>query len=133
MPEPGINKNSRLISAVAIGPLSVIPAMLLAISVLRLFYPDAQAGLLRQYHSGLVVSFFGLFVSYGFTLLYGVPAYWLLNRLGQYRLFTIILASLLPALLFSLFNREQWPYYLGMAYFSMFVAAVCWLISVKEK
>jgi hypothetical protein len=133
MHEPGTHKNTGLISAVAIGPLSVIPAMLLAISILRLLYPDAQAGLLHQYHGGLVVSFFGLLVSYGFTLLYGVPVYWLLNKLGQYKLFTIILASLLPALLLSLFNHEQWPYYLAMAYFSMFVAAACWLITIKEK
>lgn len=133
MSKPGINKNPGLVFAAAIGPLTVIPAMLLAITVLRLIYPDAQADLLRQYHGGLVVSFFGLFLSYGFTLLYGVPVYWLLNRLGRYNLFTVILTSLLPALLFTLFNREQWPYYLAMAYFSAFVATACWLITVRKK
>lgn len=133
MSKPSINKNPRLVSAAAIGPLTVIPAMLLAITVLRLIYPDAQADLLRQYHGGLVVSFFGLFLSYGFTLLYGMPVYWLLNRLGRYNLFTVIFASLVPALLFSLFNREQWPYYLAMAYFSVFVATTCWLITIRKK
>ena len=133
MSKPGINKNPKLISAAAIGPLAIIPAMLLAISVLRLIYPDAQTELLRQYHGGLVVSFFGLFLSYGFTLLYGVPVYWLLNRLGKYKLFRVILASLVPALLFSLFNIEQWAYYLAMGYFSVFVATACWLITVRKK
>ena len=133
MSKPGINKNPRLVSAAAIGPLTVIPAMLLAITVLRLIYPDAQAELLRQYHGGLVVSFFGLFLSYGFTLLYGVPVYWLLNRFSKYNLFAVILASLVPALLLSIFNSEQWPYYLAMAYFSVFVAAACWLIADRKK
>jgi hypothetical protein len=132
MSNTGINKNSRLISAAAIGPLAVIPAMLLAISVLRVIYPETQTELLRQYHAGLVLSFFGLFLSYGFTLLYGVPVYWLLNRFGRYNLFTIILASLLPALLLGLANHEQWPYYLAMAYFSVFVAAACWLITGRK-
>jgi hypothetical protein len=133
MPNPDINKNPRLVSAAAIGPLAIIPAMLLAISLSRFIYPEAQTDLLRQYHGGLVISFFGLFLSYGFTLLYGVPMYWLLNRLGKYNLLTVIFASLVPALLFGLFNHEQWPYYLGMAYFSVFVASACWLITARKK
>ena len=63
----------------------------------------------------------------------GLPVYWLLNRLGRYKLFTVILASLVPALLFTLFNHEQWPYYLAMAYFSMFVATACWLITTRKE
>ena len=133
MPTPDIRKKPDLISAIIIGPLAVIPSMLLAISLLRLIYPDAEAEILRQYHGGLVVSFFGLFLSYGFTLLYGVPVYWLLNRFSKYNLFTVILASLMPALLLSIFNHEQWPYYLAMAYFSVFVAAACWLIVDRRK
>ena len=125
------NRNPGLASAVALGPLAVIPAMLLAVSVLRLMYPEAQAELLRQYHGGLVVSFFGLFLSYVFTLLYGLPIYWLLQKLGRYNLFTVILASLLPALFIGLADPAQWPYYLAMAYFSVFVAAACWLIAAR--
>ncbi|MDT8403028.1 hypothetical protein [Sulfuriflexus sp.] len=128
----GKNRNPGLASAVALGPLAVIPAMLLAVSVLRLMYPEAQAELLRQYHGGLVVSFFGLFFGYAATLLYGLPVYFLLQRPGRYNLFTVILASLLPALLIGLADPVQWPYYLAMAYFSVSVAAACWLITARK-
>ena len=107
--------------------------MLLAISLLRFIYPDAQAELFRQYHGGLVISFFGLFLGYLFTILYGLPVYWLLNKLNHYTLITTTLASLIPALLFIIFNNEQWPYYLGMAYFSVFVAISFWTITARKK
>lgn len=126
------NNNPDILSVVAIGPLAILPAMLLAISVLRIIYPEAQAEILHQYHGGLVVSFFGLILSYGFTLLYGIPVYWLLNRLNRYNVVMVILASLLPALFFSALDHQQWPYYLAMAYFSVFVATACWLMTLRK-
>ena len=133
MTKPKIINNKNLSSAVVISPLAIIPAMLLAISVFRIIYPEAQAELFRQFHGGLVISFFGLLLGYGFTLLYGLPVYWLLNKFNYYNLLTISLASLIPALLFSLFDSEQWPYYLAMAYFSVFVAIAFWLITTRKK
>lgn len=133
MTKAQINNTPNLSSAAIISPLAIIPAMLLAISVFRIIYPEAQAELFRQYHGGLVMSFFGLLLSYGFTLLYGLPVYWLLNKFNYYNLFTISLASLVPALLFSVFNSEQWQYYLAMAYFSLFVAVAFWIITTRKK
>lgn len=130
--KPDANNSSRLTTALAFGPLAIVPAMLLAISALRILYPEAQAELLRQYHAGLVISFFGLLLSYGFTLLYGLPVYWLLNRIGICNVFTVLIASIIPALLLTFINHVQWPYYLAMAYFSAFVALTCWLIILKE-
>ena len=127
------NNNTNLSSAVMLSPLAIIPAMLLAISVLRFIYPDAQAELLRQYHGGLVISFFGLLLGYVFTILYGLPVYWLLIKFNHYNMFTVSIASLIPALLFSVFNNEQWQYYLGMAYFSVFVAITFWKITIRKK
>lgn len=128
-----INKNPNLSSAVVISPLAIIPAMLVAISVFRIIYPEAQAELLRQFHGGLVMSFFGLLLSYGFTVLYGLPVYWLLNRFNCYNLLTLSLASMIPALVFSLIDHEQWLYYLAMAYFSVFVAIAFWLITTRKR
>lgn len=128
-----LNKNPNLGSAVLLSPLAIIPAMLLAISILRFVYPDAQAALFRQYHGGLVMSLFGLVIAYGFTLLYGLPVYWLLNKFHRYNVFTIIVASLIPALLLSIINNEQWQYYLAMAYFSVCVAITFWAVSVRKQ
>ena len=133
MTETPANNNKNLSLAVIISPLAIIPAMLLAISIFRLIYPEAQAELFRQYHGGLVISFFGLLIGYGFTILYGLPMYWLLNRLKHYNLYTITTVSLVPALLFSIFDSQQWPYYLAMAYFSVFVAMTFWKITTRKK
>lgn len=126
-------KKPDILSALAVGPLAILPAMLLAISVLRIIYPEAQAEILHQYHGGLVASFFGLILSYAFTLLYGIPVYWLLNHFNRYNGAMIIVASLLPALFLSMLDHEQWPYYLAMAYFSVFVATACWLLTLRKK
>lgn len=132
MSESGPNRNTKLTSALAIGPLAIIPAMLLAISLLKIIYPMAETGLWRQYHSGLVMCFFGLLLSYSLTFLYGLPVYWLLSKFNRYNLPMVVLASLIPALLLLLFNQEQWQYYLAMGYFSVFVAATCWVISIRK-
>lgn len=127
------NKNPDILSAAAVGPLAILPAMLLAISVLRIIYPGARAEILHQYHGGLVLAFFGLILSYGFTLLYGIPVYWLLNRFNYYNGRMVILASLLPSLFFIALDHQQWPYYLAMAYFSVFVATACWLLTLRKR
>ena len=123
----------RTILAVIVGPLSIIPAMVLAQTLVFIASPANPPDILEQYKGGIFVSVVGLLYSYGFTLLYGVPVYLALKKFGKNKAIYVFMASLVPAILFLAMSPELWPIYLAMAYFSIVVGFSCWFIAVRSE
>lgn len=119
--------------AVLLGPLSIIPAMVVASTLIIIISPSNPPNIFEQYWGGFLISLFGLAYSYGFTILYGVPAYLVLKKLHRNNLFYILAASLVPAMVFFAISPNAWPIYVAMAYFSVIVGFACWIIAERVK
>ena len=124
-------ETKRLIIAIVVGPLSIIPAIILYMTLEFILSPSNPPDLLGIYLGGLFVALLGLVYAYGYTLIYGVPSFLLLRKYKMDNAITILIVSLIPVSILFAINPDRWFTYGEMAYLSVVVALSCWLIATK--
>ena len=126
------SSNGRnLLLAVILGPLAIIPAMIIGITLLIILFPSEADNLRATYTAGLVIALVGLAYSYGFTLFYGMPIYLILRKLEVANLATVTLSALLPAAIIGVATSAV-EIGLLSSYFSLVVAYSCWWLSSRN-
>lgn len=127
--------SDRLALGAVLGPLAALPASLLVATflVLREFGPrdlDLLPGLVA------VLALHGTLLSYGVTLIYGVPVLWLLNRVNLHGLPTTLVLSVLPLVAILWFLTQSLPEVLQRypyLFFSLAVGGTLWWIVLRPE
>lgn len=119
--------NRPLLKAVLIGPLSAIPAMLIYVLFGHFFLSGDSSDLLLGLMRGLLESLLMLVYSYGFTIIYGIPIYGFLQKIKYDNIYTIVIAALVPATIFSVIQSDI-EIFAMFGYFSIVVSSTCWVI-----
>lgn len=108
-----------------IGPLALIPAIVLGSIVMSIFVEGNN--LLSTFKFGLFIAFFGLIVfAYPATLFVGIPSIMILERKGKYGLLPLILISLLVAAVISLMVFPSIFMVSVYCYSAVTVSLGCW-------
>ena len=125
----------QTLRATALAPLAIIPAMMFAVSyaflVAFLRTYEIPPNALSEYTAALVMGSVGLIFGYAFTIFYGVPVYLILKKIKMLNVISILIMSLVPAVVFGLFVSDLMTF-LFMGYFSFWVAIVFWWIVPKH-
>ena len=122
--------NRPLLKEVIIGPLSVIPAMVIFIIYGHFFLSGFSSDLLLGLMKGLLESLLMLVYSYGFTIIYGISIYGFLRKIKHDNIYNILIASLIPAIIFSLIQSD-FEILVMFGYFSLVVSSTCWTLVQK--
>jgi len=72
-----------------------------------------------------IIAFAGLFVSVPVTLLYGLPMYLLLKKFGWLSIYSAVLVTIFPSLVYGIFIHSAYSFLMAL-YFSMWVGFVFW-------
>ena len=116
-----------------IGPLFLIPAVLLMIPIVAYFdenfiYPD------RIFTIAFVTAIIGLFtVAYPLTLFIGLPAIYFLRKAKKLSLLNMILAGFMGATLVTLIINPSISALLMYCYCTASVSFGCWFVIQKQK
>ena len=126
-------ESQKLIAAVLLSPLAIIPAMAAIQTAWFLAAPANPPDLQEQYVGGFMIAVLGLVYGYGFTVLFGLPAFLVSKRFKQASLAAVAAASVIPSVIFGIVLEDVAAFGI-MAYFSVAVAILAWwLASEKEK
>lgn len=109
----------KLIVAALLGPLAIVPALLLVGAIFMVRFPvgDVVSGV-------LALSMFGLVMAYPAVLVIGVPGVMLLRHFGRLSLLSLIGV----ALVLCLFLPNDWGLVLLYCYCATAVALGCWWV-----
>lgn len=121
----------KAILALLIGPLAVVPAMLVLVLVTLRFQADLSVTPDQLLGGSFIVAVVGIGFAYVFTLLYGAPVYWLLSRRGPVKSAHILLVSLFPTLIVGGLLSQSWLFAAFMAYFSVVVCYTTWFLASR--
>ena len=121
----------KTVLAILVAPLSVLPAMLVSITVFIIFNREMSYDVVEIYQGGLLAAAIGTAISYAATLCYGLPVYWLLKKINENNAFSMALVSVIPSVIFAVINNDprQWFIFLAMAYFSVIASLSFWYIA----
>ncbi|MCK4743566.1 MAG: hypothetical protein KAT25_07080 [Sulfuriflexus sp.] len=124
----------KMVLAVLVGPLSTVPAMLIAITVFVVVTRESQTDIFDMYRLGLLIAMYGIVISYIFTIVYGLPAYLVLIEFNKNNVYATALVSIIPTIVVAALNYNfgSWTFYLLMAYFSVSVSLAFWYIANRK-
>ena len=122
------NRTRNLVGTVVLGPLSVLPAILIAATFIGIFGPGITQDVLEDLNGWFLFLLVALLYSYGFTIIYGLPVYLILLKLQKNTFPYVFVASLVPSLILISFSPEMWQSFIIMGYFSLCVGLCCWFL-----
>ena len=118
-------KTRKNILVFFVGPLALIPAVLIATLILLFF--NAGEDFLEGFASGLVVLFYGLvFIAYPATLILGIPAIIILEKTNKYGLVPLLIIGLLGAILITAMSAPSVVVLVAYSYCAISVSLGCW-------
>lgn len=124
------DRTRKVVIASLLGPLAVIPAMVVAVAVMYMFDVSSQEPVSEIFEGTFVMAAFSLFYSYPLVIIYGLPLYLILRRYKKDSLIYILSLSLLPAAaLGASYDTGGFWIFVIFGYFSLSVALSCWMLA----
>jgi uncharacterized membrane protein YeaQ/YmgE (transglycosylase-associated protein family) len=115
----------RNIFAVAVGPLALVPAIILA-TLLNVLFQGSDSDWQGAIVSALFVSVVGLLIAYPLVVVLGVPAVLVLRRYQTLGFFPLAILGLVGALAVTLWLAPSVQSFLMFGYCSTAVVSGCW-------
>lgn len=121
------NTTRKNIISVLIGPLAVIPAMLVMGLVSHMVYPEASATTdwkqVFNFYSAIA-----MLVAYTLTVVVALPLVVALQKMQAFTLLNVVLLALGIAAIICLASSSELFAFLYFGYFAVSVAVTCWSI-----
>lgn len=111
--------------SVLVGPLAILPAILLMGLVSHLLFPEESS----VTHWGQVLNFYsviGIAIAYVLTVVLALPLVIALQRMQAFTLVNVVFLALGIAGLLCLASSSQLLAFLYFGYFTISVAVACW-------
>ena len=115
----------RNVFAVAVGPLALMPAIVLA-TLVNVLLQGGDSDWQGAIMSSLFVSVIGLLIAYPLVVAIGVPAILVLLRYQKLGFFSLAIVGLLGVLPVTLWLAPSWQSFLMFGYCSTAVVLGCW-------
>ncbi|WP_028877547.1 hypothetical protein [Teredinibacter turnerae] len=116
------------VAAVLLGPLFLVPAMLLTYLVLALLNNGSPTNSSNVIGISLFFSFWGLIIAYPAAIVLGVPSVLILKRIGKLNYFTVLVAAIVWSIPLSAIFGIDSGSMLFVVYCACIVASGCWMV-----